>query len=491
MESVAQRVMRSSALYASLAAILMAGAVLLIAGGLMALPMAFMFAVLLGIAGAVLILLNPYWGIILFLCLLYVRIEFFFYGGLPVIGKNGFQIFTAIVVALTMFSWPFQLLLKKEKFKWGTELGWMAAFAFLTFLSTYSVPDMDYAIEALIDVLKLAGVFFLLQQLLHTEKRAISAVQWLLLFVVILSLCAIYGYVTGTEPVPFKENGAIRASVAGVFNPNALAGTLAMVCPIALITIMRGKTWWWRLWGVVALGILLVGLYLTNSRGGILAVGLGMGIVLVQQLGWIRGFLLAVLAGTLLIVCGPSRLAQSAAVVSEGGVQADESSMGRVIAWRHGLEMFEKRPLMGVGFNQFPAHSPVEAHNSFVQALGEGGFLNALCWVGFNYWGLLVLVRLRQSRRREHGVDRKDDPIMNHGVAVLAGLSVILFLGISGHRAYDYDAWALVGIASAFGAFNREKSESGLSDWPHYAAVLGLTLSLLAWVYLVVHVLKD
>jgi O-antigen ligase len=489
--------LRSDALYTGLAIILMSAAVWLIAGGLLSLPPGLVIALLPAFAAVVVMIRNPFWGIMLFLCLLFVRVEFFFYGGLPVIGKSGFPILSALVVSLTLFAWPLQLILKRETFQWRTELGWAAAFAFITFLSSYNVPGLDYTTNTLLDVLKLIGIFFLLQQLLRTEQRVETALQLLLLYVLILGMCGIYGWVTGTEPVPFIENGQVRASVAGVYNPNALAGALAMASPIALITILRGRTWWWRVWGLAALGVLLVGIYLTNSRGGILAVGVGLGVVLIQQLGWLKGFVLAALAGALLIACGPSRLGESAALVSQEGMQADESNMGRVIAWRHGLEMFEKHPILGVGFNQFPVHSPIEAHNAFVQALAEGGFPNAVCFVGFNYWAVLALVRLRRARRAERGpepTDRpqgKDDSVVNYATAVMGGLFALFVTGISSQRAYDYEAWVWVGLASALGVFNPEKAKSRLRDWPHYAAVLAITLSLLAWVYLVVHVLKD
>src|SRR5205823_1501334 len=126
----------------------------------------------------------------------------------------------------------------------------------------------------------------------------------------------------------------------------------------------------------------------------------------------------------------------------------DDSAIWRVQAWRAGLRMFEERPLLGVGYQQFRTWHTLEAHNSFVQALAEGGLLGALAWVGLYYWSVLTLTRVRRIYRAEQTAGA----LPGYAAALQAGLLGYLTAAMFLHCAYDLVPLVLAGAASAIGA---------------------------------------
>src|SRR5207244_319633 len=98
----------------------------------------------------------------------------------------------------------------------------------------------------------------------------------------------------------------------------------------------------------------------------------------------------------LLTVMGPERY-------TTASIKGDDSAIGRILAWQAGLKMFEESPVIGVGYKEFPKRHVLTAHNSFMLALAESGFLGAMAWVGLNYWALLTLARAHAARSKALG----------------------------------------------------------------------------------------
>ncbi len=121
-------------------------------------------------------------------------------------------------------------------------------------------------------------------------------------------------------------------------------------------------------WGwLVPLGVLGYGLYLTRSRGGMLALLAGLAVMGAIKWGWRRVLLLGVLLGPLL----------AGAVLLSRGVDLDshqDSGQTRVQLWNEGLGMLRANPLFGKGMNRFHEDGVGHvAHNSYIHAFGELG----------------------------------------------------------------------------------------------------------------------
>ena len=191
----------------------------------------------------------------------------------------------------------------------------------------------------------------------------------------------------GWTGMPLVDDGRIQ--YLGIFSdPNDLAMLFVICLPMALHLSGRGGLLGLRrvVW-LAAAALLVYGVYLTNSRGGMLALAAMLGAWL-----WIRrgpASALAVAAGGLVMMrLLPSRL-------SELDV-GERSASGRVEAWYEGIQMFLGSPLYGVGTGNFTAHHHLTAHNSIVLVLAENGVIGFALWfafVGYCFWMMLRILR--------------------------------------------------------------------------------------------------
>jgi hypothetical protein len=142
-----------------------------------------------------------------------------------------------------------------------------------------------------------------------------------------------------------------------------------------------------RLFWLSCTALLLYGIYLTNSRGALLAVLAVGGVYLWRRRG-------PVIAGSL-AAAGLMGMKLLSARMQE--LDADEESAnGRVDAWYTGLHLFTSHPVFGVGAGNFTEYNDLTAHNSFVLVLAETGFVGYVLWwafVCYSFWMTLSLLR--------------------------------------------------------------------------------------------------
>jgi O-antigen ligase len=180
-----------------------------------------------------------------------------------------------------------------------------------------------------------------------------------------------------------------RIQYLGIFNdPNDLGLLFIIVLPMALFLSSRGG--WLGLRRLSAAGVLVYGIYLTASRGALLAIVAIGAVWLWQRRGLVMAGLLGTgMLGALLML--PSRMAN---------IDASESSAaGRVDAWYAGLEMFLAHPLLGVGPLQFADYNAnLTAHNSFVLVLAETGIIGFTIWLAFVFYGFRMVLAVIRHR---------------------------------------------------------------------------------------------
>jgi O-antigen ligase len=233
--------------------------------------------------------------------------------------------------------------------------------------------------------------FILMANAINSTRRVIIVMA---VFVLCSTVLAIHGIEQaqsgiGWTGVPLIQDGRIQ--YVGIFNdPNDLGALFVIALPMAVYLSSRGG--WFglkRLLWLVAAALLLFGVYLTDSRGAMLAVALIAGVYLWRTRGLvIAGLLGSVgLAGMMML---PSRLQD---------LSPDEASAsGRVDAWYEGFQMFISHPVFGVGAGNFTDYNYLTAHNSLVLVLAETGFVGFTLWLGFVVYGFrMMLVILRHK----------------------------------------------------------------------------------------------
>ena len=165
-----------------------------------------------------------------------------------------------------------------------------------------------------------------------------------------------------------------------------------MVVPLLLGEIFKRGFFLFKAVPLALAGVLIYGVYLSNSRGGLLALMAVFAYFFIKRSRWrvVGGFFGLALAA-LVFLFGPSRL---------GMMAGDESATGRLDAWYYGFQLLKASPIFGRGMNMFTDAYPLTAHNSFVLAFAELGLVGYFCWVGLLYVSFKTFTLVQQHDRR-------------------------------------------------------------------------------------------
>jgi putative inorganic carbon (HCO3(-)) transporter len=232
--------------------------------------------------------------------------------------------------------------------------------------------------------------FVMLAQAVHTRERVVGMMGMFTICACVLALHGIEQAQTGIGWTGTGLSQGTRIQYVGIFNdPNDLGMLFVMCLPMAMY--LRGRTHasaLGRLFWLAVAGILVYGIYLTNSRGTLLAL---IGLFGVHV--WLRrGMLVAGVLGVCslgLVMLLPSRLQELD--VSEA------SAMGRVEAWYHGLQLFISSPVLGIGPGGYSDGYGLTAHNSLLLVLAEAGI------VGFTLYLAILGYTLRMLLATQRG----------------------------------------------------------------------------------------
>ncbi|HEY3324821.1 MAG TPA: O-antigen ligase family protein [Planctomycetota bacterium] len=305
-----------------------------------------------------------------------------------------------IVVPILVLLW---LLFERKEFSLATDL-FIPAY-FIAMVAGYALvvwPEQALIIGRA--YLPWAALYFLAANLVRTSRRldilfAVLLAMTLLLVVHAVQQVAAYDGINDDSGIGWSGEQMIfgRPRYVGILNdPNDLALFFVMMLPLAMQFASSGRSTVSRLAGYLCSVPILLGIYLTNSRGGMLAAGGIAAIFAYRRWGISRA---ALVIGTLAMVAlayGPSR-------VREESASDTASTEGRINAWAAGLQMFKQHPVLGVGMHQFTQYHEITAHNSFVICFAENGLAGYVPWLGAGFFALYglhsTLRRLRQGTR--------------------------------------------------------------------------------------------
>ncbi|PTX96415.1 O-antigen ligase family protein [Opitutus sp. ER46] len=179
--------------------------------------------------------------------------------------------------------------------------------------------------------------------------------------------------------------------------PNSLAAFLMLLLPVAgALTLRRGASAAERVfYGWLTL-VLLLGVGITISRGGWLALALALTVwpLLAAGDSWRRRMARAVLALAVVAVVGTLTYAVSPAVQERfDDLARGMGERSRPILWRAGWSMFGEKPVWGTGGGSFDVLferyrpegfllTPRWAHNDYLNTLSDYGLVGFLLFFG-------------------------------------------------------------------------------------------------------------
>jgi len=227
-------------------------------------------------------------------------------------------------------------------------------------------------------------------------------------------------------------------------NHNHYAGLMEMLIPIPLVlSLTRLAESKQRIAAASVAAVMAGTIFLSGSRGGMLALVMELTIlaaVLIKQRRGLRtaigvGVFLAIFAG-LLVWVGGAELGQRVATLSTQP-RSDLSGSMRLDVNRDGLRMFLKKPVVGWGLGSFPVVYPQfrsfytnffvnQAHDDYLQLLVETGVLGFCTMIWF------VVVLFRTALRK----------IGNWSADVSGAVTLACVMGITGilvHSVVDFN----------------------------------------------------
>ncbi len=263
----------------------------------------------------------------------------------------------------------------------------------------------------------------------------------------VLVRLAPFGYPNGGVVRYVEDNPELAERAIGVWiDPNSYGGVLAVLGALIAPHLFSSRTAAFHLprWLVAgALGMVGLALFLTFSRGSMLALGAAMVFVAVmryRRLLWV----MAIVAVLVLIL--PMTQAYVVRMV-EGLQMADQASQMRVGEINDALELISRYPLVGVGFSGTPTRDIyLGVANLYLTMAGNTGLLGVGTYLlmlgGVFVYGL-------QAWRREARPVRFEP----YWLGVFAALVAVMTVGIFDHYFFklEFQAsgalfWIVIGL---------------------------------------------
>lgn len=337
---------------------------------------------------------------------------------------------------------------------------WLCCFLFVQVISVY-YGGLDAVLDEFWFWLPFF-MFMVISVLLIRDdvalKRYISGMSWGCLFVVCYGIyMAIFegGYSEGT----YENTG--RAGAYGMYlNHNDYTFIVIQILPF-LFTLRRIETGFFRRL-IFLLGMLacVLGVFLSLSRGGILALVLEFTLILFIAMKGKRRFLwLPVLAVVAIVAI--AYLWKARAENQPGDYDAKAAESSRFEFWESGLLMLEKHPLLGVGSRRFSEYSAFygeitsfrigrNSHNTYIEILAGSGVL------GFVPFMLFAYMLIKEMHRRPP----KQAPPLLEAVrtATLISFYSLLFRAFLDAKMYDWSFYTLCALAVTYSVLRQHYS---------------------------------
>jgi O-antigen ligase len=273
--------------------------------------------------------------------------------------------------------------------------------------------------------------------------------------------------VASTEGVFDNDDGGTTRLAGPVRDPNMWSEIIVAVIPLVLFRVINDSSWKNKMFNAVILGMLLIVLLNTYSRGAYLAlivVGALTFIVYARRINPLVAFgafgaviLMLPLLPSSYIARFDSLSFLTPTSEGESGIYEDGSLQGRSSVMLSALAMFADHPVIGVGAgnfqNNYPKYSQIvgiefeygerDPHSLYTQIMAETGTLGLIFFTGAIVSLLVGLSRAIHSIERFPGFKSYVPWLISLQVSTAGYLVAAIFL----HNAYIRYFWVLVALS--------------------------------------------
>jgi O-antigen ligase len=330
-----------------------------------------------GLVGGTVLFVSPFAGVVMYLLFLYVRPQDY----VPALMGKPFML---MIGAATLGMFVLHMMMRKRAIHLANApqnwiLLWFFAAIAMSSLATLYVPSV---IESVIDFLPVVMMYLIIANVVVTKRELSFLLNMLVVLTLVLAAQGIVQYYTGTG-IGGQETYKGRIQGVGIFSdPNDLGLALVMVLPYVFLRFFDSPKPWQKGLSLFSMLVLVYALYLTQSRGGLMSFGALLMLLFARRMGKVLGYGIGAFAMLALFVLGP----RMSSISTE-----EASAYGRIEAWGTGIDLFEQRPLFGVGFGNFTEYHFRTAHNSFVLCATELGMF------GLYAWCLLIYISIKNT----------------------------------------------------------------------------------------------
>jgi O-antigen ligase len=323
-------------------------------------------------------------------------------------------------------------------------VGWSAAsIAWAEDAGLTPTPFSRYVLSALLFVIVYAAI---------RERRHVA---WLLgAYLIGAALAALYGFA-----VPASSDAVGERVTGSIGDPNELASVLlpAFIFGMGLAASLK-RAPVARTLALAAAGISLLGLFLTLSRGGLVALAAAMVAALFLAGRW-RPLVAVLAVGIGLAGLGYFTFFASDAA-RERVTSLSGGGTGREDIWTVGWRMFTENPVTGVGVGNFEKSSvhyllepgeiqraefivdqPKVAHNTYLHVLAELGVVGFVLFMTIIGGALWCALRAAQTFARKNDV-RMELLARTTLIGVIGLLCACFFIS----EMYSKQLWLLLGL---------------------------------------------
>lgn len=308
-------------------------------------------------------------------------------------------------------------------------------------------PVMRYALNL---------ILFLI---VFTAVRTPRQVVWIFAaYVGGASIAAAYGLLAPPPEVAYYDVSRVSGTIG---DPNELAAVLVpgAILGAALAVVLK-RSPLLRMMALGSAALCVAGVFLTLSRGGLVAFGVALVMAVVIGGRWrAQALMLAavVLMGALFYF---GYIASDDAV---NRVTAFEGGTGRTDLWTVGWRMVEDKPLAGVGVGNFETASvhyllepgalrrdefivdtPKVAHNTYLHVLAELGVVGFALFMSIIAFSLYCVLRAARAFARLH---ERELELMSR--ALFVALAGVLAADFFISEQFNKQLWLLLGLGPA------------------------------------------
>ncbi len=293
---------------------------------------------------------------------------------------------------------------------------WIGAYCLLAIASLYWTWDEPGTVTLLFSLMLAVTYMLAIVGLTRTRadlQLAMNAFPFAALGLSVVGLAAFVKY-----------GGAIAAQPV-IGDRNFFAAFLVVALPPSFAMLTQARQRWLRAVAGAAIVMCLVGVVVSGSQGGMLAL-LGVAVaasLLVPDRRWRRRTVPALLLAAPVVAVLAITILSGGGATTSGSVNTQtaiqRSSVDRVNLWRGAWYGYQQSPVLGLGFGGFAPNAsqlmletpgvdlkrynlpqfPQEPHNSYLEALAELGPMGLFIYLGMIGSAAATLLRvLRRAR---------------------------------------------------------------------------------------------